>query len=464
MERIDTVTETEVAITRGGVRLEGTLAMPERAAGLAVFAHGSGSGRFSSRNRHVARRLQEQGVATLLFDLLTEDEERVDRETAEHRFDIELLTSRLVLAIDWLRDEKVIDPSLPIGCFGASTGAAAAIRAAVERPDHVAAVVSRGGRPDLAGDALGRLGAPTLLIVGGADEQVLQLNRQARARMTQARSHLAIVPGATHLFEEPGTLDRAADLAAEWLGTTFRTGSPPAMPGGSAPRSEGRELPERFADRLDAGHHLAERLRTQLDDADLENAIVVGMPRGGVPIGRVVADKLELPLTIVVVRKVGAPGHPEYGIGAVAEDGVAVIDERAARLSGATDEVLERLVAHELVETERRRRAYLGEVAADDFTGRHVIVIDDGLATGVTALAAGRLLRRRRAAKLTLAVPVCAADTARKLADEYDQVVCLHAPEDFGAVSLWYDRFGQTSDEEVVQALKETRGRVRRQT
>jgi putative phosphoribosyl transferase len=192
------------------------LHVPERAAGLVVFAHGSGSSRFSSRNRAVAESLHARGLATLLLDLLTRREEAVDVHTAEFRFDIPRLGSRVVTALDRLADDPLA-AALPLGCFGASTGAAAALIAAAERPSRVRAVVSRGGRPDLADDALGHVTAPTLLIVGGRDEEVIEMNRAARAAMTAAHVELEIVPGATHLFEEPGTLEQVERLAADWF-------------------------------------------------------------------------------------------------------------------------------------------------------------------------------------------------------------------------------------------------------
>lgn len=208
--------ERAVAIpTAGGPEVHGDLVVPVRALGLVVFAHGSGSGRHSSRNRYVAGLLQERGLATLLMDLLTAEEEVVDRQTAEHRFDIGLLAGRLVDATSWASSDSDV-ATLPVACFGASTGAAAALVAAARLPDRVAAVVSRGGRPDLAGDALPGVRAPSLLIVGGRDEQVLELNRRAADRLT-APWHLEVVPGATHLFEEPGALETVADLTGAWL-------------------------------------------------------------------------------------------------------------------------------------------------------------------------------------------------------------------------------------------------------
>lgn len=198
-------------VTLGAQNLEGFVGLPKAARGLVVFAHGAGSSRFSVRNRFVADRLEASGLATLLFDLLSE-REAADRTNV---FDIPLLAGRMVEALDWVttRDEL---KDLPIGLFGSSTGAAAALVAAAQAPDRVSAVVSRGGRPDLAGPALGTVECPTLLIVGGVDYQVLELNRDALDRLT-CEKRLDIVPGATHLFEEPGTLEQVAELAANWF-------------------------------------------------------------------------------------------------------------------------------------------------------------------------------------------------------------------------------------------------------
>jgi dienelactone hydrolase len=209
-----------VEVPGGASTLKADLCLPAAAKGLVIFAHGSGSSRFSSRNRQVAEFLGERGLATLLLDLLTAHEETVDERTAEYRFDIARLGPRVSAAADWAATRADIG-RLPIGCFGASTGAAAALIAAADRPAAIAAVVSRGGRPDLAGDALARVEAPTLLIVGGYDEPVIELNRQAM-RQVQAHVELEIVPGATHLFEEPGTLAQVADLATSWFARYLR--------------------------------------------------------------------------------------------------------------------------------------------------------------------------------------------------------------------------------------------------
>ena len=222
--------DEEVEVPAGSVRLRGHLGIPERPIGVVIFAHGSGSSRFSPRNRYVADVLQEAGIATLLLDLLTADEEH-DRANV---FDVDLLARRLAEATRWLRSRPGWQ-ELPVGYFGASTGAGAALRAAAEPGAGVAAIVSRGGRPDLAGPRLPSVRAPTLLIVGGRDDAVLDLNRQAQA-LLRCESRLVVVPGATHLFEEPGTLRAVAVAARDWLARHL--GSPPA-PVGSPPASGG---------------------------------------------------------------------------------------------------------------------------------------------------------------------------------------------------------------------------------
>jgi dienelactone hydrolase len=223
MERATAAPEQQdLSIRAGDVALRAILILPPSARGVVVFAHGSGSGRLSPRNKAVADVLVRAGLGALLVDLLTADEEAEDLVTGRIRFDIRLLADRVIGAIDWLALDAVVGDlpprlrQLPVGCFGASTGAAAALIAAAERPERVRAVVSRGGRPDLAGAALRLVTAPTLLIVGGLDTEVIRLNRQAQALLA-GESRLVIVPGATHLFEEPGALERVAELARDWF-------------------------------------------------------------------------------------------------------------------------------------------------------------------------------------------------------------------------------------------------------
>ena len=207
--------ERLVSLPVTGASLEGTLGVPADARGVVLFAHGSGSSRFSPRNRYVARVLRDAGLATLLVDLLSPGEEKIDLVTRQLRFDIGLLADRLVDGLDWLRHGPATG-SLRVGLFGASTGGGAALVAAARRPEAVGAIVSRGGRPDLAGEALPQVRAPTLLIVGGDDDVVIELNRHAMRHM-RTEVQLEIVPGASHIFEEPGTLEQVAALARDWF-------------------------------------------------------------------------------------------------------------------------------------------------------------------------------------------------------------------------------------------------------
>lgn len=217
----DGIGERTLRFDAAGVTLDGDLWVPDRARGVVTFAHGGGSSRLSPRNRHVAAGLRATGFATLLVDLLTEEETRIDLHTREFRFDIPRLSARLTAVVDWLGTHV----GLPDALFGASTGAAAALTTAADRPERVRVVISRSGRPDLAGAALRRVGAPTLLIVGGHDRLVLELNRRA-ARCIPGPAEVAVVPGATHLFEEAGALDDVIDLATTFL-TRWIDGEPP---------------------------------------------------------------------------------------------------------------------------------------------------------------------------------------------------------------------------------------------
>jgi putative phosphoribosyl transferase len=220
--------ERLVQISAGQTTLEGNLIIPKSSRGIVLFAHGSGSGRHSPRNKYVAEVLQDAGIATLLIDLLTEEEEEIDLHTRHLRFDIDLLAQRLIEATDWLKQEQNIQTKdLSVGFFGASTGAAAALVAAAQRQKIVKAIVSRGGRPDLAGsESLSRVQAPTLLIIGGNDEPVIEMNKDAFKQLTnlednEKKKKIVIVPGATHLFEEPGKLEEVADLAKDWFQNNF---------------------------------------------------------------------------------------------------------------------------------------------------------------------------------------------------------------------------------------------------
>ncbi len=416
--------------------LEGLLGIPGNASGLVIFSHGSGSGRLSPRNNQVADGLRRAGLATLLLDLLRPDEEG-DRSKV---FDIGLLASRLVSATRWARARPEL-AGLPIGYFGASTGAAAALVAAAELNGGIAAVVSRGGRPDLAGNALDEVHCPTLLIVGGADHGVIELNETARHRLGGV-SELVIVPGAGHLFEEPGALDAVLQHAADWFLRYLRRPRRPF-------------LHEAFADRSDAGRKLASSLLHLRGS----NPVVLALPRGGVPVGFEVARALGAPLTLVLARKIGAPGQPELGLGAVV-DGAnpqVVLNEDVVQAVNPGDEYLRDEERRQLREIERRRALYGISGPPTELAGHSVIVVDDGIATGGTVKAVLQAIRKQPHGRIVLAVPVAPVDTLKDLAPLADEVVCLMTPDPFYAVGAHYRDFTQTTDEEVIDLLNRAR-------
>lgn len=416
----------------GPHRLLGFLATPSRPKGLVIFAHGSGSGRLSPRNNHVASELQKAGFATLLLDLLTSAEE----ENRSNVFDMRLLASRLIEATDWAAETPVI-ARLPTAYFGASTGAGAALLAAALRDGRIGAIVSRGGRPDLAGTALLQVGAPTLLLVGSLDVDVLELNRSAYSQLRCAKD-LRVISGATHLFEEPGTLDLVVDEAIRWF-DRYLAGSD---------RLEVR-LP--FADRAAAGRCLAQALHK----FKAAKPLILALPRGGVPVAFEVARELEADLDLLLVRKLGAPGQPELGIGAVidGEQPEIVLNDDIVRRMALPAGYVHNEAHRQLREIERRREEYLGGAGQPPIEGRTVIVVDDGIATGGTVRAALKALRKKQPARLILAIPVAPPDILATLAAECDEIVCLATPEPFYAVGAHYSDFAQTSDEEVKRLL-----------
>ena len=428
-----------VTIPAEGVDLAGDLTVPDAALGVVAFAHGSGSGRHSPRNREVAVGLAEARLATLLMDLLTEDEEATDLRTRELRFDIPLLAGRMVAAIDWLEDESSTN-QISVGCFGASTGAAAALIAAARRPDRLRAVVSRGGRPDLARGELASVRAPTLLIVGGADPVVIDLNQQAQEQL-HCQTRLEIVEGASHLFQEPGTLERVTELARDWFLSHLPGEQDAAEP-----------MREPFADRRVAGRELAQRLS---DYAGRDDVVVLGLPRGGVPVAYEVARALSAPLDVFVVRKLGVPGHEELAMGAIASGGVRVLNDEVVAATGIEQSEIEAVAERERSELKRRERAYRGDRAPLDVEDRTAVVVDDGLATGATMRAAVKALRERHAATIVAAVPTASPETCADVGEIVDEIVCAHTPERFMAVGRWYRDFTATSDDEVRTLLED---------
>ena len=434
--------DVQVRIPSDSILLEGTLTVPQGAKGIVLFAHGSGSSRLSPRNTYVAKALQKAGIGTMLFDLLIE-EEAANRENV---FDIDFLGHRLVDATRWLRSQAKF-AKYPIGYFGASTGAAAALVAAA-RDGSIRAVVSRGGRPDLAMKCLHRVKAPTLLIVGGDDSPVIEMNQEAFERL-RCEKAMKIVPGATHLFEEPGTLDEVVRLARDWF-AKYLTGDAAEKEASADCPNDDESLV--FADRVEAGRKLAVRLRKYKD----QQPVVLGVPRGGVPVAFELARALNAPLDVIIVRKLGAPGQPELGIGAVVDgDHPETILNRevmsALRVSRA---YLEREIHNQLKEIDRRSRLYRAGRARIELKNRTVIVVDDGIATGGSIRAALRAVRQQAPKKVVLAVPVGPADTIESLRGEVDEIVCLSTPPTFFGIGEFYSDFHQLADGEVIRLLE----------
>ncbi|WP_372718570.1 phosphoribosyltransferase family protein [Novipirellula sp.] len=415
----------------GPQQFPGILSIPNGAAGVVVFSHGSDNSRFNPRNQFVARNLQANGFATLLFDLLSESE----ADDRGNVFDIELLSKRLVEAIDWVSQQEPTR-RLPIGLVGAGTGSAAALNAASRRSNCVAAVVSRSGRPDLADD-LEYVRAPTLLIVGGEDRTVIELNQQALGRLPRD-VRLEIVPGATHLFSEPGTLEQVSGLASDWLHTHLQTETT-----GSAV----------FHDRNDAGRQLA----AALSALELLDPLVLGIPRGGMITAAVIADAFHAELDVVLAHKLRSPLQPELAFGALGEDGRVYLNPLASDIPGLTQDYLEDERKIQLHEIQRRQRLYRSDHPAAKIVGRSVILTDDGIATGSTMFAAIEVVKSQQPHELIVAVPVTPPSTLGRLQQQCDRVVFLSAPATFSAVAQFYESFLPISDQQVVDLLNSHR-------
>ncbi len=389
--------------------------LPAAASGLVVVVHGSGSGKGSPRNRQLADSLFEAGWAVLLFDLLTPEEARLDARSSQYRFNIPFLQRRLGAVLEWIQSQAFLSP-LPLFLIGGSTGAAVALAATAHNPGLVRGVISRGGRPDLVFDCLGDVLVPVLLLQGSEDTFVRESAPQVREALSGPVSVVDIA-GASHLFEEPGTMRRAIETCVQFLAE-------------QRDRSMVNGGGWRFADRDDAGRWLAGKLLAYRDRSDV---LVAGLPRGGVPVAARVARALRAPLDIWVVRKIGAPGNEELAIGAVASGGVVVRNDDVIRLLGISEAEFSARAAQQQAEVARRDRLWRGDAAGPDVNGRTVIVVDDGMATGATALSAAAALRQSGASTVVV---------------------------DFDAVGKWFVDFRPVEDE-CVSLLLHPEGKAR---
>jgi putative phosphoribosyl transferase len=450
--------ERHVTILEG---LKGDLTIPLGAKAVVLFAHGSGSSRYSSRNQFAATILNSNGIATLLVDLLNQDEKRIDKETKHLRYNIELLAGRFVGITNWLAQQPETK-DLKIGYFGSSTGAAAALMAA-SRLAAAGAIVTRGGRLDLVHESiLHEVKASTLLILGDNDTPAIAMNKRAFESLSNAEAReLAIIPGATHLFEEPGKIEEVAEIAADWFECyLLRTGKNFHNKYGKMTRTEflkrlcswhGFQI--KFKDRFTAGEMLVSLLGTYKNDRD--NVTVLGIARGGIVVADALAEKLDADFDIIVSRKLRSPDNSENAIGAIMHDGSAYLD---TSILETKHDVSEEYITMEKIEQkkeiERRLRIYRPNRIEYKIRDRIVILVDDGIATGATIIAAARWIRKYGPKRLIIAAPVAPKDVVKNLRNEADQIEVVRNPSDFKTVEQFYQHFDSVSDDEILQITK----------
>lgn len=438
-------------------KLEGDLTIPPNAQAIILFAHGSGSSRTSTRNQYVAQVLNEARFATLLVDLLKPEEKSIDEKTKHFRFDIDLLARRLVMVTEWVLSNPETK-ELKIGYFGSSTGAAAALIASAKFGDRIKAIVSRGGRPDLAEsrNVFEKILAPTLLIVGRNDVSVIALNKSALKQLLNASTkHLAVVPDAGHLFEEPGRMEIVAKLATEWFeshlldnGKKFENRyKEPSGLLSLFKSNAGIRL--RFRDRVAAGNILALALGKYRDNS---GTIVMGIPRGGAVVASIIAKKLDAEYDIVVPRKLRAQDNSESSIGALMHDGSIYLDNISLDIS---KEYLENEKREQEKEIGRRLAIYRPGAQEYKIKDKTVILVDDGAASGVTAAVAARWIRNQKPKKLVIAMPVASPQAKNLLEKEADDIVIIKSPSNFKTVQSYYRDFNPVSDQELIDILRE---------
>jgi putative phosphoribosyl transferase len=452
--------ERHVTILSG---LEGGLTIPLGAQAIVLFAHGSGSSRYSSRNQFVATVLNNNGIATLLVDLLSQDEKRIDEETKHLRYNMELLAGRFAAITNWLAQQPETR-DLKIGYFGSSTGGAAALMAS-SRLGAVKTIVTRGGRPDLAGEStLHQVRASTLFIVGGDDTAVIAMNRRALESLSNTETkELAIIPGAGHLFEEPDKMEEVAKIAADWFEChLLRTGEKKfhnkyarIIRGGFLSSLWDRHAFQlKFKDRFAAGEILSSTVRKYKNDQD--GVTVIGIARGGIVVADPIVEKLKADFDIIVPRKLRSPYDSEYAIGAIMHDGSLYLD--TSTLQTLNDNISNRYIEMEKLEQkkemERRLsiyRPYSGEYKISD---RTVILVDDGISTGATMVAASRWIRKKKPKRLIIAAPVASKRVIEHLKNEADQIEVIRKPSDSKPLEQFYQEFAAVSDDQIIQITK----------
>jgi putative phosphoribosyl transferase len=450
--------ELHVIILEG---LEGDLTIPLGAQAVVLFAHGSGSSRYSSRNQFVANVLNNKGIGTLLVDLLSQEEKRKDEETKHIRYNIELLAGRFAAVTNWLAQQPETK-DFKIGYFGSSTGAAAALIAAA-RLDAAEAIVTRGGRPDLAEESvLHQVRAPTLFIVGGNDKRVIAMNKSALESLSNTEAkEMAVIPGASHLFEEPCKMEEVAQIAAEWFECyLLRTGKKKlhnkyagiTRAGFLSSLWNWHAFQIEFKDRFAAGEILASVLGRYKNDR--VGITVIGIARGGVVVADAIAEKLNEDFDIIVPRKLRSPDNSENAIGAIMHDGSVYLDRSSLEKQQVSDEYIDMEKLEQKKEMERRLSVYRPYAREYKIRDRMVILADDGIATGATIIAAARWIRKQEPKRLIIAVPVAPKQVVKRLKNEVDRIEVIRKSSDLKAVEQFYQHFDAIFDDQIVQIAK----------
>jgi predicted phosphoribosyltransferase/pimeloyl-ACP methyl ester carboxylesterase len=439
----------DVIIERDAVRLAARLLVPAAPPPVpcVIFVHGLGSSKTSTRNVAIAAHLLDVGIAALLFDLSGHGESSNDPRGEE------AFADDLAAVYAWVKAQPQLDRER-IGISGSSLGAVVAVEALRRGTVRPQTMVLRG--PPLDAGAWRAIDVPSLVVVGSEDP----LAAGARAHAAGAPYvTTSVVEGAGHLFDEPGTLAAALAATVDWFRSHLVGGDdPPAQaPSGRMVRLENAYAPL-FRDRRDAGAQLGEKLAKAYASQDV---LVLGIPRGGVPVADEIAKRLDAELDVVVARKLGAPGYPELAIGAVTANGGRFLNQDVIRELGVSDAYLEAVTAEQREEARRREERFREGCPAADCTGRAVIIVDDGLATGATMRAAVRSVQAGHPAKTLIAVPVGSQEACAALRTEADDVVTLAEPDPFWAVGFYYEQFGQTEDAEVQRILSQAHARRR---
>jgi putative phosphoribosyl transferase len=454
------LTERHIIISEG---VEGDLTIPLAAQAIVLFAHGSGSGMYSSRNQFVAAVLNNKGIATLLVDLLNQEEKRIDEETKHLRYNIGLLARRFAAVTNWLAQQPETR-DLAIGYFVSSTGAAAALITA-ERLGLAKAIVTRGGRADLAGEsALHQVKAPILFIVGGNDTSVITMNKRALELLSNAEAkELAIIPGATHLFGETGKMEEVAQIAADWFECyLLRNGKKKFHNRYSRITTRSGLLSSlrnkyafqmKFKDRFAAGEILSLALGKYKNDQG--GVTVIGIARGGVVVADPIAEKLDADFDIIVPRKLRSPHDSENAIGAVMHDGSVYLDTSTLEIQrDISSEYIYMEKLEQKRQIERRLSMYRPYTREYRIRDRTVILVDDGIATGATMIAAARWARKQETKRLIIAAPVAPKQVVEHLKNEADQIQVIRNPSEFKAVEQFYQEFATVSDDQIAKIAK----------